>query len=156
MKAVKFIWVGKLKRPFFQDACDFYMNRLSKFFKIVEVCLKDAPTHLEATVKTEKEGEAILGKLTVSDRPILLDERGRLNTSRELAANVRTWIEHPNLTPCFIIGGPYGLAKSVRERSNYDLSLGPLTLPHELARVTLLEQLYRAATILNGLPYHHD
>jgi 23S rRNA (pseudouridine1915-N3)-methyltransferase len=89
---------------------------------------------------------------------VVLDERGDAWSSRELAAKLKAW-EDGARTPCFIVGGAFGLSDEVRERARANgalFSLGRITLPHELARVVLLEQLYRAASINKGLPYHHD
>ena len=86
---------------------------------------------------------------------ISLDRKGRLFTSRQLSSALKVWLETPGRTPCFVIGGAYGLSRDVVSRSDLTLSLGPMTLPHELARVVLLEQLYRADAILRNLPYHH-
>jgi len=90
--------------------------------------------------------------------PVILDERGEPWSSRELAAKLKAW-EDAARTPWFLVGGAFGLSDEVRERARVGgamFSLGRITLPHELARVVLLEQLYRAASINKGLPYHHD
>ena len=86
---------------------------------------------------------------------ICLDEKGKEMTSVELSKHLLHWTEDPNLTPCFVTGGPFGLSEEVRKAARVKLSLSKMTLPHELARTMLLEQLYRAASILKGSPYHH-
>ena len=104
--------------------------------------------------KTE-EAKALLGRLGPRDFLVVLDEHGRSLASRELAGKLRTMIEDPGRAPCFVIGGAFGLDASVLARADWTLALGPGTLPHELARVVLYEQLYRAAAINAGAPYHH-
>ena len=156
MAALRFVWVGKLKEPFFRDACAHYMQRLARFHGVDEQVVKDAGGKLPPKVKADKEGEAILARLDARDHVVLLDEGGTALASRKWAARLARWVEDPGRTPCFIIGGPFGLSDAVRARAGETLALGPMTLPHELARVVLLEQLYRAASINAGLPYHHD
>lgn len=106
--------------------------------------------------KNKKEGEGILAKLKKDDVPIILDEHGDKMTSRELAKQVRRWTDAPNRRPVFIIGGPFGLSDEVKAAAKGAIRLSDMTLPHELARLVLLEQLYRAGTILRNMPYHHD
>jgi 23S rRNA (pseudouridine1915-N3)-methyltransferase len=156
VKTVKLIAVGKLKSPFFQEAARHYAKLLRRYHALQEIEIKDAPSSLDPDQRRRKEGEAILDRLGPQDLAVCLDERGRAATSRELAGLLQGWIEDPLLTPALVIGGPFGLSGEVRSRCRLSLSLGPMTLPHELARVVLLEQLYRAATIQRGLPYHHD
>lgn len=153
---MKFIWIGKLKERFAREGCEHYMKKLGRHFKLEELVLKDAPGKLPPEEKSRREGEAILGKLKPGDVPILLDEHGKEPTSRQLAKMVRDWTEAPNQTPVFIIGGPFGLSDEVKQAARHTMSLSRMTLPHELARLLLLEQLYRAGEILRGSPYHHD
>lgn len=156
MSKIGFIWVGKLKEPFSRDGCAHYWKKLSRFFKLDEAVVKDAPGKLPPADKNRKEGEGILAKLSPGDVPIILDEHGERLTSRKLAKKVRTWTEAPNQRPVFIIGGPFGLSDEVKAAASHAIRLSDMTLPHELARLLLLEQLYRAGTILKNMPYHHD
>jgi 23S rRNA (pseudouridine1915-N3)-methyltransferase len=87
---------------------------------------------------------------------VILDEHGDRLTSRQLADFVRKWTDAPNQRPVFVIGGPFGLSDEVKAAARARIRLSDMTLPHELARLVLLEQLYRAATILKNMPYHHD
>ena len=156
MSRIGFIWVGKLKEPFSQDGCALYWKKLSRFFKLEESMVRDAPGKLPPADKSRKEGEAILARLKKDDVPIILDEHGDRLTSRELAGRVRAWTDAPNRRPVFIIGGPFGLSDEVKAAAQGAIRLSDMTLPHELARLVLLEQLYRAGTILKNMPYHHD
>ena len=154
-KKIKFIWIGKLKKRYWQSAVDNYLQKLSRYYTIQEVCLKAAPGNLPAKNKREVEEEAVKKKITPRDRLISLDSQGSQYTSDSFAACLRSWHQDPGLEPCFIIGGSFGLSEGLKKRSHLLLSFGLLTLPHELARVVLVEQLYRAATILSNRPYHH-
>jgi 23S rRNA (pseudouridine1915-N3)-methyltransferase len=154
-RRIKFVWIGRLKRRFWQSAVEHYWSRLSRFYKLDEICLKDGPSHLSPGERAEEEARRITGKLGPGDLPICLDREGRAPSSQQLAGLLNGWLEDPGAEPCFIIGGAYGLPETFLARMRERLSFGPLTLPHELARVLLLEQLYRAATISMNHPYHH-
>lgn len=155
MRKIKCIWVGKLRKKHWQGAAEEYLKKLGRTFPITEIILKDAPGHLEGTAKNEWEGKKILEKIDSQDFPIALDEHGQCITSVKFSKLLTQWTEDPATSPCFIIGGAYGLSKDVLNRCRYTLSLSPMTFPHELARVLLLEQLYRADSIRRGTPYHH-
>lgn len=150
------VFIGRLKESFFRDAAEHYLKKLGRFYKVDLTELKDAPGKLPPEEKRRQEGRALLDALDPKDFVIVLDERGRELPSRELAAHLRRWTEDPGRTPCLAIGGPFGHTDEVRARADLLLSLGKATWPHELCRVMLLEQLYRAASINKGLPYHHD
>ena len=135
---VKVIAVGKIS-PILKEAQDYYLRKL-KNIEIVEV--KKQRTK-------EEEGKKLLEK--AKGYIIALDERGREMTSREFASFVQ---KHPFIT--FLIGGADGLSEEVREKSNFLLSLSKMTLQHDVARIVLLEQLYRAEQIIKGTPYHRE
>jgi 23S rRNA (pseudouridine1915-N3)-methyltransferase len=101
------------------------------------------------------EGQAILKKIGAGDRLVLLDERGKSLTSPGLAQWLARVRRLPGSSAVLLVGGAYGVSEEVKQRADETLSLSPMTLPHQLVRVVLLEQLYRAATILAGQPYHH-
>lgn len=155
MKDLKCIFVGKLKEPWAKSACEHYAGAVKRFQQIEQVAVKDAPGSLPEKERRKQEGERILDKIEASDFVIALDEHGRSMASKKLASKLQAWIEDPGRRPCFVVGGAFGLSKAVLERSDFTMSFGPMTLPHELARVVLLEQLYRAHSILRGSPYHH-
>ena len=156
MSAIGFIWVGKLKERFSQDGCDHYFQKLSRFFKLEESVIKDAPGKLPPMDKNKVEGERILAKVKPGDILILMDEHGERLTSRSLAVKLQQWTDAPNQRPVFVIGGPFGLSDEVKAAARHTVRLSDMTLPHELARLLLLEQLYRAGTIHKNMPYHHD
>lgn len=156
MSRIGFIWVGKPKEKFYREGCEHYLKKLSRFFKLEETVVKDGPGKLPPEDRNRKEGEFILAKSKPSDMLIILDEHGDRLLSRQLAKKIRTWTEDPNLRPTFVIGGPFGLSDEVKAAARHRIRLSDMTLPHELARLVLLEQLYRAGTILQNMPYHHD
>ncbi len=156
MGRIKFIWVGKLKKKYWQESSIHYMNRLDHSYKITEIIVKDAPTHFKTGEKKKWEGEKILQQTQAKDFIIALDEKGKSLSSAGLASCLQNWTEHPVHAPCFIIGGAYGLAQEVIQASHFALSLSAMTFPHEMARVVLLEQIYRATAILKGSGYHHE
>ena len=156
MKSIHCIWVGKLKTPFWRDAAAHYLKGLGRFYRVVEKTVKDAPASASQEKRCLVEGERIMSCITPSDAVVALDVQGRAYSSPELASFLKSLTEDANRTPCFLIGGAYGLSEEVLRRSNYRISLSLLTFPHEMARVMLLEQLYRAASIVHGSPYHHE
>lgn len=156
MRSIAFIWVGKPKERFYHDGCEHYIKKLSRFFKLEQSVVKDGPGKLPAAQRNEVEGKGILAKARPSDMLIILDEQGDRLTSRKLAKKVQTWTDDPNLRPTFVIGGPFGLSDEVKKAARVTMRLSEMTLPHELARLVLLEQIYRSGTIMRNMPYHHD
>ncbi len=156
MRELRLLFVGRLKEPFFREACDHYLAKLTRSCPVREVMVKDGPSKLPVADRVAHEGRELLRRVEPKDFLVCLDERGIRPTSRELATHLQGWWESPGRAAVLCVGGPFGLAAEVKARANLTLSLSPLTLPHELARLVLLEQLYRAASILAGSPYHHD
>jgi 23S rRNA (pseudouridine1915-N3)-methyltransferase len=147
---IKVAWIGKTKEPAIQALTDEYLKRISHYAEAEAVVLKD-----EAAILSLASGERKQHKNENKDRHklILLDSRGKQFSSEELAEFLER--EQVNAIPLlFAIGGSDGFSEEARRRAPFILSLGKMTLPHELARVVLLEQLYRAFTILKNHPYH--
>ena len=143
--------VGRLKTPYWREACAVYEKRLSRFRRLQVTEVKDAASDDRVQVETGR----LLEALPSSDRLIVLDERGKDLTSPGLAALLDKGDALGQGHMSFVIGGPFGLDQSVRDRAWFLLRLSALTLPHELARVLLMEQLYRAECLRNHVPYHH-
>ncbi len=154
MLRIHSIFVGKLKSPYWRSSANHYHERIKQWYPYRETIIKDGHGK-NIQEKIAREGQAILNKLTPKDFLVCLDEHGSTMTSTSLARHLQTWFEHPGKIPCFVVGGAYGLDQNVLSRADMVLSFGPMTFPHELARVMLLEQLYRAGTILKNIPYHH-
>lgn len=156
MQKIRFLWVGKLKKPFWAEACAHYMSAVRRFHETSEIIVKDAPSHMGRTERIHKESDALAAKLVSSDYRICLDEKGKSLTSKAFADMLGRLLEDPAKAPCFIVGGAYGMSEDFMKSCDARIALGPMTLPHELARTLLLEQVYRGLSILRGLPYHHE
>lgn len=154
MKAIRLIVVGHAKAPYFKEAAAHYLEALRRYLPVEEVVVKDGKAADQSRRKTE-EGKALLSRISARDFLVVLDEGGQSLPSRKLAAKLLALVEDPGRTPSFVVGGAFGLAPEILARADMTLALGPGTLPHELARVVLYEQLYRAAAINAGAPYHH-
>jgi len=155
MKKAAIICVGKLKTKYWQDACNHYLKQLRpwRFLECTEV--RDSATSLAPDIRVIQESKRILAEIAPGDLPVALHERGKQLTSHEFAAFLRNCDEKVIKRPTFIIGGPFGLGKTVLDSCAASISLSPMTWTHEMARVLLLEQLYRAESILRRYPYHH-
>ncbi|MCB1023531.1 MAG: 23S rRNA (pseudouridine(1915)-N(3))-methyltransferase RlmH [Acidobacteria bacterium] len=144
-----FIWVGKTKDKNWRALQEKYLERLGHFVKFSITEIKDKSRH----ESIEIESNRILEKVNQSSFVCLLDVVGRSKDSHELAQTIEDWQIRGIKEITFIIGGAEGVASGVVERANFRLSLSILTFTHEMARVILLEQLYRAYTIIKGFPY---
>jgi 23S rRNA (pseudouridine1915-N3)-methyltransferase len=144
--------VGKL-RPSYREAVDDYLRRLGRYLKVREVEVREASR--APTVEAQRAGEAerLLAKRPPGSRLVALARQGAGWSSEELARRVEHWRQEARPV-ALAIGGSQGLAPDLVTSAAERWSLGPLTLPHELARVVVAEQLYRASTILRGEPYH--
>lgn len=154
MKNIRIIAVGKLKTAHWQQAARHYQSRIENAVSLTIDIVKDASPALAVSQKKQAEGRAILGLLRPGETLLCLDERGRDFTSEQFARFIQS-LTQINQKPCFVIGGAFGLSEEVKKTAGHVLSLGPMTFPHELARVILLEQIYRAERILAGSGYHH-
>lgn len=157
---IKIIAVGKIKEKFYKEAIDEYLKRMQAYNKleIIEVADEMAAETLsekELEQVKEKEGERILGKISKEDYVVSLEILGKQMDSIEFAKFIENEMaEGFGRNLVFIIGGSNGLAKEVSQRFNKKLSFGKMTYPHQLMRVILTEQIYRAYRIINGHPYH--
>ena len=150
--------VGKMKEKPYREMADEYLKRLSRFGKYEEIEVPDLPENsgsaaLEEQVRT-REGEALLSRIRPGDRVIALTIPGKRMSSEELAAHVAELRNRGAGRLVFLVGGSLGLGSNVLARADEELSMGPMTFPHQLARVMLLEQLYRAEKINAGERYH--
>ncbi|CAG7839062.1 hypothetical protein Z959_11145 [Clostridium novyi B str. ATCC 27606] len=156
---ITIICVGKLKEKYLKQAIDEYSKRLSKYCKLNIVQLNDEKTPDNASEKDEliikqKEGMRILSHIKDSMYVIALDIKGKMVTSEELADFINDLGVRGNSNIALVIGGSLGLDEEVLHRANYKLSFSKMTFPHQLMRVILLEQIYRAYRINSGEPYH--
>ncbi len=147
----RIIWTGKTRDARLRALIDDYAERLSHFVRCEITELKE-PGRTDKT-GIDKETKRISDALRPGSLTVLLDPEGSEWTSQQLAAQVRSWEGSGVKEVAFVIGGPNGLAPGLMARADKRWSLSRLTLTHEMARVLLLEQLYRAFTIVHGLPY---
>lgn len=159
MQKVTVLCVGKLKEKFYADAAAEYAKRLSRYCKLdiielPEERLPDDPSPALIDTALAKEAAAIRAKLPPSASLIALCVEGRMRSSEELAHLMATWANRGEKQLVFLIGGSFGLHPSIKAEAWTQLSMSPMTFPHHLARVMLLEQLYRAFKIREGSSYH--
>ena len=144
--------VGKL-RPYYRAACDDYLQRLERYGPVEEREVREAGKAATALLARREEATRLERALPADAELLALDRSGDAWSSEELARRLDRW-RTAGANLALVLGGAVGLAPALLERARHRWSLGPLTLPHELARVVVLEQWYRAWTILRGEPYH--
>ena len=151
---VRLIWIGKTRNEHMRALVDDYLQRLERFVRCEVVELREsAGADKRATLR--EEGQRLCDALTAgAGMTVLLDPEGRRQwSSPELAGEIERWQIEGTKEAAFLVGGHYGVSAEVKRRADICWSLSRLTLTHEMARVVLVEQLYRAYTIMRGLPY---
>lgn len=156
---ITLITVGKVKEKFYRDAIDEFVKRLSRYckLKIIEVADENTPNNAPEAIEEQiknKEGERILKNITDSMYVIALAIEGKECSSVQLAEKLERMGIEGTSDICFVIGGSLGLSKEVYKRADELLSFSPMTFPHQLMRVILLEQVYRCFRIIHNEPYH--
>ncbi|MBU5467511.1 23S rRNA (pseudouridine(1915)-N(3))-methyltransferase RlmH [Virgibacillus sp. MSJ-26] len=156
---ITIISVGKLKEKFMRQAVDEYMKRLTAYAKvnIIEVPNEKAPenlSHAQAEAIKQKEGDRILKHINDNTYVITLEIDGKMLTSEQLSKKIGDLSLYGQSRVAFVIGGSLGISDGIKQRSNMALSFSKMTFPHQLMRVVLLEQVYRAFKIMRGEPYH--
>jgi len=159
MQSVTVLCVGRLKEKFYADACAEYQKRLSRFCRLTltelpEQRLGDAPSAAEIAAALDREADAIEARLPRSGTVAALCVEGRELSSEQLADAMARWATRGVSQLTFVIGGSFGLSERVKRAADLRLSMSPMTFPHHLARVMLLEQIYRAYQIQGGTKYH--
>jgi 23S rRNA (pseudouridine1915-N3)-methyltransferase len=149
---LRFIWVGKTRNEHMRALIDEYLKRLSRFVRC-EISEVSAVKARAPNAGIEEEGRRIKGALHQDGLTVLLEVGGREWNSKELAAEIERWQVSGTKEVAFIIGGQDGVSTEVASRADIRWSLSRLTLTHEMARILLLEQIYRAYTIIHGWPY---
>jgi 23S rRNA (pseudouridine1915-N3)-methyltransferase len=156
---ISIITIGKLKEKYLKQGIEEYLKRLSTYAKVEIIELPDekAPENLsdlEMEQVKQKEGERILSKISDDTHVIALAIEGKMKSSEELAQDLDQLATYGKSKIAFIIGGSLGLSKDVMKRANAALSFSKMTFPHQLMRLILLEQVYRAFRINRNEPYH--
>lgn len=150
--------VGSTAKPWVKEGENEYGKRVNRYVQFEHISIPDLKNGGKTPSDRQKqlEGEAILARLQPADKVVLLDERGEQLTSRAFSSRMQQHMNGGVKRLVFVIGGPYGFSEAVYNRADSLLSLSKMTFPHDLIRAMFIEQLYRAFTILNNEPYHHD
>ena len=159
MLNITLICVGKLKEKFYTTASAEYEKRLKAFcqfhlIELPEARLSDCPSPAEISAGLEKEAEQILSKIPKNAWFCVFTPEGQLLSSEKLAGKMKAVKLSGKGSACFLIGSSYGMAQCVKDKADFRLSMSPMTFPHHLARVMVLEQIYRAESIQAGTKYH--
>lgn len=156
---VTLITMGKLKEKFYISAADEYKKRLGGHCKFTlvelpEVRLPEDPSPAEIAAGLDKEADLIFSKIPKGSWFCIFTPEGKELSSEKFAAKLKDVKLSGKSSACFLIGSSFGIAPQVKERADFRLSMGPMTFPHHLARIMVLEQLYRAEAIQAGSKYH--
>ena len=156
---ITLITMGKLKEPFYISAAAEYAKRLGGYCKfslleLPESRLPENPSPAEISAGLEKEADLILSKVPKGSWFCVFTPEGKLLSSEEFAKTLRTVKNSGKSSACFLIGSSFGMAPRVKQRADFRLSMCPMTFPHHLARIMVLEQLYRAEASQAGSKYH--
>ena len=154
---ITLLLIGKTSSAEIKAICADYIKRINHYVKMEEVVIENSTSKISDKKKAkELEGELILKKTAPADFIILLDDKGRELSSLQFAQNLESIFNQSLKNVVFVVGGAYGFSEKVYKRANAKLSLSKLTFSHQIVRAIFLEQLYRAFTIINNEPYHHE
>ena len=156
MIKIKIVAVGSIKERFYKEAIEEYLKRLSRFAKTEIVEVEETKIQNKPPEKVLlEEGERILKRIKENEYVFLLDLRGEIIKSEELADKIANITSKNYSQITFVIGGTLGLSNEVRKRANFSISISKMTFTHQMCRVIILEQIYRAFKIINHEDYHH-
>ena len=157
MKIELFV-VGKTNHNYLSPGIEDYLKRINRYIQFSIRCISDAKNTKNLSQQKQKnaEGQNILVAIDNSDYVVLLDEHGKEYKSIEFASLIDKKMQTVAKRLVFVVGGPYGFSEDVYKRANEKISLSKMTFPHDLIRLIFVEQLYRAFSILNHEPYHHE
>lgn len=155
---IALIVIGKTDAGYFVEAINEYKNRLVHYIPFEMVVIPDIKNakNLSESQQKEKEGELILKTLQAGDYLVLLDEKGKEFTSMQFSAYIEKKMHTVSKRLVFVVGGPYGFSEAVYKAAGEKISLSKMTFSHQMIRLIFVEQIYRAMTILNNEPYHHE
>ena len=149
------LFIGKTTESYLKEGIEEYISRLSKYINVSAEVLP-ASDRKSKDKAIEEEGTSVLSRLKPGDFVVVLDERGKSLTSRQLAAAIQKWMLRSIGRVVIVTGGAYGISPAIMQRSQFIISLSPMTFTHQMVRLILAEQLYRAMTIIKNEGYHHD
>lgn len=155
---ISLLVIGKTDASYFSEAINEYKNRLTHYIPFDLDIIPDIKNTKNLTIEQQKqkEGELILKNIQAGDYLVLLDDKGKEYTSMQFSSYIEKKTHTVTKRLIFVIGGPYGFSDSVYEKANEKLTLSRMTFSHQMVRLIFVEQLYRAMTILNNEPYHHE
>lgn len=150
--------IGKTDARYFIEAINEYQKRLEHYIPFEMLTIPDIKNvkNLSVEQQKEKEGELIIKNVQAGDHLVLLDDKGKEYTSMQFASYIEKKTHTVNKRLIFAIGGPYGFSQAVYDKASEKLTLSRMTFSHQMVRLIFVEQLYRAMTILNNEPYHHE
>lgn len=155
---INLVVVGKTDSSFINEGVDEYFKRVKRYinfeFKIVKD-IKNAK-NIDFNLQKQLEGDKILLNITAQEVVVLLDENGTQFSSKDFAGYIEKQMNASIKNLTFVIGGPYGFSEAMYKRANYKISLSKMTFSHQIIRLIFAEQLYRAFSIINNEPYHHE
>ena len=156
MTSIRLIWVGKTQEPYLRSGINAYMKKISHYIKIDSYEIKPAQ-YISGTLNKWRlqETKKMIKKMDASELNIFLDQSGERQTSKDLAKCFEKQISYGISRVNFFVGGAYGIEKSILPSGIQFLSLSEMTFTHQMVRLFLLEQIYRAFTIIRGEPYHN-
>jgi len=155
---IKLVCIGKTGKDFLVAGEKEYLDRLKHYVQVERVEIPDIKNAKKLTFQQVKdlEGKEILSKVSSADRVFLLDERGKNYSSITFSQFIQNQFNQGGKSIVFVIGGAYGFSEEVYSRANGKISLSEMTFSHQMIRMIFFEQVYRAMTILNNEPYHHE
>jgi 23S rRNA (pseudouridine1915-N3)-methyltransferase len=150
--------IGKTTYPYLKEGIADYMSRLKHYSKVelIEIPPQKNKKALDQKALKAQEGQSLLKHCQPGDQVYMFDENGKTMSSRELSAFYQKQMNMGTKRLVLLIGGAYGFSDEVKSRSNGSISLSKMTFSHQMVRLIIVEQIYRAHTILKGEPYHHD
>jgi len=155
---IRLIYVGKSKKDYLNGSLQDFYKRIKKFVALEEVIIPDISNSKSMTPEKRKleEGKALISSVKDSEFVILMDEKGKSFNSRGFAQFLEEKMIYSSSDLVIVVGGAFGFSDAVYQRANQKMSLSDMTFSHQLIRLILAEQLYRALTIIKGHPYHND
>jgi 23S rRNA (pseudouridine1915-N3)-methyltransferase len=153
---ITLFWIGKTDEPYLRQGTELYESRIGKYLDFQAITIPDVRKgQMTPARQSELEATALLEKISPRDDVFLLDERGEMFSSAEMARFLEKKMLESTRNLVFVIGGPYGFHEKLYQRAQGTISLSRMTFSHQMVRLLFLEQLYRALTIIRGEPYHH-
>ncbi|SDE32345.1 23S rRNA (pseudouridine(1915)-N(3))-methyltransferase RlmH [Riemerella columbipharyngis] len=155
---LRLLCIGKTDSKEIKTLIEYYKQRISKHFnfEILEISEVKNAKNLTPDLLKKEEGKLFFNHLENGDWVVVLDEKGKQQTSREFSEQIHHWMNNSVKRVCFLVGGAYGFSEEIYKRGNQKMALSEMTFTHQMIRLFFVEQIYRADQILQGKPYHND